>query len=1368
MLMQLRKWLLFGMVLALGGLVGCAEEVEDVNRSESGLLNLQKTQFDGDWYFRQTVVDVPPTVGLLFDGIESKVEKIRFEIREDQLIAHRVHEAIPGLEQDGTLPGAEFVGSPVASWDIDDHYDIIRDFNRQTGEQTNVITTDMTLRPWYEREYMHVNWSSQRLEGPAVDLEGFLNFISGLLNDHSAVQYVVNNRPEDPGHFQVDDGFFMFTNKWQASYWVTCAISHGNLPWITTNTRNACGTADIKMRNVFVRIDKDDAVQFQPKAYLDRDVLRDDDGAVLRYATVSVPDADGELRMVDVQCNEATMGTLARRGITEADCHTAQWNQFGRFGFFRTFRMVYGRQIGAGNDVEREWYANHHKVWEQVYEIETKGGEPVRDVDGYPVTKKDAAGNPVVIPPADRKVRPVVYHLNTNFPADLMGVAEQIGDDWNAAFSEAIAAAKGISVEELASEMEAETGDPRVYRVEENTCSHKGIDAYLADHPDMREVAEEAAKGTVWESGDLERICSALTWHSRDRDIERFVWQQMGDLRFSFIWWVNEDSPSGPLGYGPSSNDPENGRLLAGNAHVYGAAVDSYARGAADVVAAMNGDLELEGLISGDSYEQWVKRGTTIADEEMELTPEFSAELSRRLGSLNLPGLDRTHGPNGRLDKAAMFRHMERRVVAPSRQDPLARAVGGNGRRDAVIATLKANPDLATRFVPEPVKQLVARFHGAFEDAPEDVRNVAIEMAIDPSVMNRKMRERQQFFSERNVMLPEFMDDSIQGLALELKGLPHEEVYRILREEIFRGVMLHEIGHTVGLTHNFKASADALNFQDEFWSIRASHSPDEYVEKRLPEYRYASIMDYGARFNSDTKGLGKYDHAAIKFVYGGHVAAFDEGVTIPGRLDLEIRTGDYSTIPEMLGGSTNQPDNVHKRHNVNVDEAAEEMRQGIIHNGEVFAGSANATLGDFWVDRVVPFFYCADGYRGDLNCRTWDEGANHQEMVESAIQRYWNYFFFNAYRRGRNEYNFQNSYFSRMTRLSEYMTYPFQYLTFYDAYRDENGAPTALGRDLALAAVKGFNFMIQVIGTPEPGRYCRFGIDDGTPEGYQMWLPQYYANGFEAMRNCTSMTINPGDGRSPYIDLNDDYDAKYEYMGNYYEKIYLSFDIFWDRTRFFRVTDFSDQRRFNVSYYRGFAPEILTLTQDMMFGGIFGPGSKRVYHYRASEDGSELGFPKLIDPARFGGEDAPTDELEVWSRMPYDLMRLNILRAVLFHSHTNDTRVDFIEYLAIDEEGSETDRTYEEGVEISTFTNPKSGASFTAAQTIDGKSLAYELLRNASSYVENRWQPAWDAYQADPSNPTRAAELEQANETIEFYVGLIDEFHDIRQLVDYR
>ena len=73
----------------------------------------------------------------------------------------------------------------------------------------------------------------------------------------------------------------------------------------------------------------------------------------------------------------------------------------------------------------------------------------------------------------------------------------------------------------------------------------------------------------------------------------------------------------------------------------------------------------------------------------------------------------------------------------------------------------------------------------------------------------------------------------------------------------------------MGLRHNFSASTDALNYSDEYWRVRETYPEQTWEsEHKLTEFGYASVMDYGARFNSDVHGLGKYDSAAIRFGYG--------------------------------------------------------------------------------------------------------------------------------------------------------------------------------------------------------------------------------------------------------------------------------------------------------------------------------------------------------------------------------------------------------------------------------------------------------------------------------------------------------------------
>jgi hypothetical protein len=101
--------------LAVSFLAGaCAEPVGDINTVQPGYLS--KSLFEKEWYYRQTIVESDPGTGLsgAFVGLEADIEKIRWEIREDKLIAYRTHEGVPGIDEDRTQPGSDYKGDPIA------------------------------------------------------------------------------------------------------------------------------------------------------------------------------------------------------------------------------------------------------------------------------------------------------------------------------------------------------------------------------------------------------------------------------------------------------------------------------------------------------------------------------------------------------------------------------------------------------------------------------------------------------------------------------------------------------------------------------------------------------------------------------------------------------------------------------------------------------------------------------------------------------------------------------------------------------------------------------------------------------------------------------------------------------------------------------------------------------------------------------------------------------------------------------------------------------------------------------------------------------------------------------------------------------
>jgi hypothetical protein len=112
-----------------------------------------------------------------------------------------------------------------------------------------------------------------------------------------------------------------------------------------------------------------------------------------------------------------------------------------------------------------------------------------------------------------------------------------------------------------------------------------------------------------------------------------------------------------------------------------------------------------------------------------------------------------------------------------------------------------------------------------------------------------------------------------QGDVKKLMSDNREQIKADIAKEIFRTTLLHEMGHTFGLRHNFMGSADKEHYYPEWKALNARiEAKDKHVsEADLAPYSYSSIMDYGADFFSQKGGLGPYDKAAIKYAYNRSV-----------------------------------------------------------------------------------------------------------------------------------------------------------------------------------------------------------------------------------------------------------------------------------------------------------------------------------------------------------------------------------------------------------------------------------------------------------------------------------------------------------------
>jgi hypothetical protein len=187
--------------------------------------------------------------------------------------------------------------------------------------------------------------------------------------------------------------------------------------------------------------------------------------------------------------------------------------------------------------------------------------------------------------------------------------------------------------------------------------------------------------------------------------------------------------------------------------------------------------------------------------------------------------------------------------------------------------------------------------------------------ALDaPMAELEEERQRRQAMSSRNM---DIFEDSLYNsqyyryFAERFKGRTTEEASLRMQQAYFRGVALHELGHVIGLRHNFAASLDRNNYPDAYFKLAVKTPLPNILEYDLPAHggnddgqivgeeslkfarelqaareerlqegaanvMTASVMDYNANL-SDYAGLGRYDRAAAAFAYFNKVEAYTTG-----------------------------------------------------------------------------------------------------------------------------------------------------------------------------------------------------------------------------------------------------------------------------------------------------------------------------------------------------------------------------------------------------------------------------------------------------------------------------------------------------------
>src|SRR5262249_10948230 len=150
--------------------------------------------------------------GLFTSTYAQPVSRIKWQITEKLLIGRLTYERIEGSDGKGVGP-ASTDGVIAYVYPIISHFDIRRDYNRATGEESNGVVKTPTDRRWAQREYMRADWSmNTNPDSYDFDTLSMVGVFGGV--ESEPLHYYVNDPADvDAPYFDPKQGYFDITNK---------------------------------------------------------------------------------------------------------------------------------------------------------------------------------------------------------------------------------------------------------------------------------------------------------------------------------------------------------------------------------------------------------------------------------------------------------------------------------------------------------------------------------------------------------------------------------------------------------------------------------------------------------------------------------------------------------------------------------------------------------------------------------------------------------------------------------------------------------------------------------------------------------------------------------------------------------------------------------------------------------------------------------------------------------------------------------------------------------------------------------------------------------------------------------------------------
>jgi len=941
--------------LALLGFVmvaGCAQKRSPINRVQPYALlkshfvgeDLQDPSDNPEFYALATLVDVggygASQDGLFTSTYAQNTVRIKWQITETMLLGRLAYERVDSAEGWG-VGGATSEGQVVMAFNIEKHFDVVRAYNPTTGEQLNILEENASDRPWDEREYMRVDWS-KNLATDAFDFDTLsLMGVYGSIV-YEPIAYDVTD-PRDPNAltFDLENGYFDITNKsfakpqmvdlssfgWGIDQFPACYLDNDFLSG--SAPAGNCNPVEVTMRFSFRRVTDTD---YEPGDW---------DGYRFSAMGAFYSERYGFARNYGMT-DDRWHRFINRHNIWERSHHyTDAAAMTGAVECFTPDTTPYGGdphrdENGNGTEDECEAVGNGSKC--------------------------DTFKQRCTLPFRLREVKPLVYYVTEGSNLKYFAGTKMAAHEWDVALRMAVQSARYAECT-ITDVSGCKESYPMVFGQQDdnqdavqlawdvdacrNGEAYVGLDCDLvadtlgaernvssgaitiAKMPEMIVLCHSPVQADDPEGCGDNRLPGGLSAQdcqdaeaSGDEDTlttcAAGLRVRLGDLRYHQVNIIKQAQSPSSWGIWTGSTDPLTGEIIANTSNIWSHVTDLASQGWIDQLRFVAGEIDAESITEGEYVRDWSQAADAAARGGV--MPRMSkSKLNTRIAEF--AGLPAARGVDLQQMSANLPANLRAKAVDLKAQLKHVKASLSAASLSAPLYAARRNAAAGTAFEAQLMTPAMQEFYGV-DGMPMNqsvMKMVSPLQGGNPGWQRSLYNMKQAALAKRGACMLEspqsaapFTTASLGKTLQEKFGAFNpsdppdvqyeraEKMRKFLAHRLNYGVLIHEMGHGMGLRHNFVSSSYAYAYRPQYWQLRTKNgavtnectdlSPDgencagpRYYDPVTEEendgliwmWMQSSVMDYPGEIAQDILGLAIFDFAAARFFYGDVMSVVD-------------------------------------------------------------------------------------------------------------------------------------------------------------------------------------------------------------------------------------------------------------------------------------------------------------------------------------------------------------------------------------------------------------------------------------------------------------------------------------------------------------